>query len=158
MAMKIMTKYKIELLVGLFTIFGIISLLILIMQISDFKNIYKKEKIYTITAIFKNVGTLKKKARVTIGGVKIGKVGKIELKKNNENEYYPQVELLINENFKNIPVDSSINILMSSLLGDSYIQIDLGNENSFLKDGDIVTLTTQALIIEDVISKLAFNK
>lgn len=158
MAIKFMTKYKIEFLVGLFMILGIISVLILIIQISDIKNIYKKEKTYTLTAVFKNIGTLKKKAKVTIGGVKIGHVGKIELKKNEENEYYPQVELLINCNFKNIPKDSSINILMSSLLGDSYIQIEPGNENNFLKHGDIVTLTTQALILEEIISKLAFNK
>mgnify|MGYP007099538075 FL=1 len=61
---------------------------------------------------------------------------------------------MINE----IPSDSSINILMSSLLGDSYVQIELGNEDTYLKDGDIVTLTTQALIIEDLISKFTFNK
>lgn len=153
-----MSKYKIEFFVGIFMILAIVSILFLTIQISDIKGIYNKEKTYIIKAIFKNVGTLKKKARVTIGGVKIGTVGKIELKKDNSNEYYPQVELLINCNFKNIPTDSSINILMSSLLGDSYIQIEPGNEDTFLKDNDIVTLTTQALIIEDVVSKLAFNR
>ncbi len=66
--------------------------------------------------------------------------------------------MLINSNIREIPSDSSINILMSSLLGDSYIQIELGNEDTFLKDGDTVTLTTQALIIEDLISKFTFNK
>lgn len=153
-----MTKYKTEFFVGIFVLLGIISMLIIITQITDLKNIYIKENTYTIKAIFKNIGNLKKKARVTIGGVKIGSVIKIELKKSEENEYYPQVELAINCNYKNIPIDSSINILMSSLLGDSYIQIETGNEELFLKDGDIVTLTTQALIIEEIISKLAFNK
>ncbi len=151
-------KNKIEFFVGLFVILGIISLLLLITKITDFKNIYTKEKTYSITAIFKNIGNLKKNAKVTIGGVKIGIVNKIELKYSDENEYYPQVELLIDYNYKKIPVDSSINILMISLLGDSYIQIELGNEDFFLKNGDIVKLTTQALIIEEVISKLAFNK
>lgn len=153
-----MTKYKIEFFVGLFMLLGIISILIIITQITDIKNIYTKEKTYTLTAIFKNIGNLKKNARVTIGGVKIGIVNKIELKYIDENEYYPHVELLINNNYKKIPVDSSINILMSSLLGDSYIQIELGNEDFFLKNGDIVKLTTQALIIEEIIAKLAFNK
>lgn len=137
---------------------GIIALLIIITQITDVKNIYTKEKTYIITAVFKNIGNLKKNARVTIGGVKIGIVNKIALKYSEENEYYPQVELLISYNYKKIPIDSSINILMSSLLGDSYIQIEPGNEDLFLKNGDIVRLTTQALIIEEVISKLAFNK
>jgi phospholipid/cholesterol/gamma-HCH transport system substrate-binding protein len=153
-----MTKYKIEFFVGLFVVLGIIALLIIITQITDVKNIYTKEKTYIITAVFKNIGNLKKNARVTIGGVKIGIVNKIALKYSEENEYYPQVELLISYNYKKIPIDSSINILMSSLLGDSYIQIEPGNEDLFLKNGDIVRLTTQALIIEEVISKLAFNK
>lgn len=153
-----MTKYKTEFFVGIFVLLGIISILIIVTQITDVKNIYIKDNTYTIKAIFKNIGNLKKKARVTIGGVKIGNVSNIELKKSEDNEYYPQVELSINCIYKNIPTDSSINILMSSLLGDSYIQIEIGNEEVFLKDGDIVTLTTQALILEEIISKLAFNK
>ncbi len=152
-----MSKYKIEFFVGLFVLLSILSMLILAIKISDI-TVFKKEKTYTIKAIFKNIGTLKKQARVTIGGVKIGNVGKIELKKINENEYYPHVELLINYKFNDIPIDSSANILMSSLLGDSYIQIEVGNENSFLKNGDTITLTTQALIIEELVSKLAFNR
>ena len=51
------------------------------LEVSDVKSVYKTEKEYKITAIFKNVGNLKKKSRVTIGGVKIGTVNKIELKK-----------------------------------------------------------------------------
>lgn len=153
-----MNKYKIEFLVGMFAIIGLTATLFLLLQISDTKNFLKTEKFYTIKAVFKNIGNLKKKARVTIGGVKVGFVNHIELKKNSENEYYPELEILINSKYDNIPVDSSINILMSSLLGDSYIQIELGNENVFLKHEDIVILTTQALIIEEVISKLAFNR
>lgn len=153
-----MNKYKIEFFVGILALLSLLSILIIITKITDVKDIYTKEKTYTIKAIFKNIGNLKKKARVTIGGVKIGNVGKIELIKMNESEYYPQVDLIINCVFKNIPIDSSINILMSSLLGDSYIQIETGNEENFLKDGDIVTLTTPALILEEIISKIAFNK
>lgn len=153
-----MIKHKIEFLVGSFIMLGIASLLMIILQISDVQSIYKTTKEYKINATFKNVGNLKKKAKVTIGGVKIGNVSKIELKKNSEQEYYPEVEMSINNTINEIPIDSSINILMSSLLGDSYIQIELGNENFFLKDGDTVTLTTQALILEDLISKFTFNK
>jgi len=153
-----MIKYKIEFLVGIFIIFGIASFLMLLLQISDVKNFYNPIKEYKINAAFKNIGTLKQKAKVTIGGVKIGSVSKIELKKNLLQEYYPEVEMSISSNIKEIPTDSSVNILMSSLLGDSYIQIELGNEEVFLKDGDTVTLTTQALILEDLISKFTFNR
>lgn len=153
-----MIKHKIEFLVGIFIMLGIGSFLMILLQISDVQSMYKTTKEYKINAAFKNIGNLKKKAKVTIGGVKIGSVSRIELKKNSEQEYYPEVEISINNTINEIPIDSSINILMSSLLGDSYIQIELGNENFFLKDGDIVTLTTQALILEDLISKFTFNK
>lgn len=153
-----MIKHKIEFLVGAFIILGIASFLMILLQLSDVQSIYKTTKEYKINATFKNIGNLKKKAKVTIGGVKIGNVSRIELKKNSEQEYYPEVEMSINGTINEIPIDSSINILMSSLLGDSYIQIELGNENFFLKDGDTVTLTTQALILEDLISKFTFNK
>jgi len=153
-----MIKHKTEFLVGLFITLGITSILILILQISDVQSIYKTKKEYKVKAVFKNIGTLKRKAKVTIGGVKVGSVNKIELKSNSEDEYYPEIEMLIDCKIQKIPSDSSINILMTSLLGDSYIQIELGNEDTFLKDGDTVILTTQALIIEDLISKLAFNK
>lgn len=151
-------KYKKEFFVGLFIIIGITYLLILIFKTSNFKNIYKKEQTYKITAVFKNIGNLKKKSRVTIGGVKVGIVNNIKLKKTENDEYLPEVEMLIKSKFKEIPIDSSINILMSSLLGESYIQIETGNENIYFKNGDKTILTTQALIIEELVSKLAFNK
>jgi len=153
-----MIKYKLEFYVGIFVLLGIISTLILIFKISDVKNIYKNQKTYKLKATFKNIGMLKKKANVTIGGVNIGCVDKIELKQNSDQEYYPHIEMLIDHNINNIPIDSIINILMSSILGDSYIQIETGIEDKYLKDGDTIILTTQALILEELISKFTLNK
>lgn len=152
-----MNKYKIEFLVGLFFLISIICIIIIVTQITDVKSIYPKEKTYKINALFKNIGNLKKKAKVTINGVKIGNVNTIELIKKDD-EFYAKVELNINKNFQNIPNDSSLNILMTGILGEHYIQIEIGNEESFLKDGDTTILTSQALILEDLISKFAFNK
>ena len=84
-------------------------------------------------------------------------MNKIDLKKNISNEYYSHVEMIITSDVNEIPIDSSINILMSSLLGDNYVQIDLGNDDSYLKNGDIVTFTAQALIIEELIAKFAIK-
>lgn len=153
-----MIKKKLEFLVGLFFIMGLTSFFILTFEIADIKNIYNKNKTYKIKAIFKNIGNLKEKSKVTIGGVKIGIVNKIELKENNLNEYYPEIEMHINSNISKIPIDSSANILMSNLLGDSYIQLELGNDNKFVKNGEYIILTTQALIIEELISKFTFEK
>lgn len=151
-------RYKAEFFVGVLGLLSLFSILFLMIQVSDVNSIFKNENGYKIKAMFKNIGNLKKKARVTIGGVKIGFVTKIELKQNKNQEYYPEIEIqIIDKNIK-IPEDSTMSILMSSLLGDSYIQIELGNEDKFLENGGIITLTTQALIIEDLISKFALNK
>lgn len=151
-------KYKIEFFVGLFILISFISFFLIVIKITDINALYQKEKTYKVNAIFKNVGNLKKKSKVTICGVKIGFVNSIQLKKNSSNEYYSEVEMYINSNINEIPIDSSINILMSNLLGDSYIQIELGNDTNYLVDGDIVAFTTQALIIEELISKFAISK
>lgn len=151
-------KYRIEFFVGLFFLFSIISFFIIVIKLTDVSTFYHKEKTYRVYAVFKNVGNLKRKSRVTICGVKIGFVNSIQLSKNSGNEYYSHVEMFINSRISEIPADSFINILMSNLLGDSYIQIELGNDDVYLKDGDVVNFTTQALIIEELISKFAINK
>lgn len=153
-----MIKKKIEFFVGLFFVLGIGSLIIMILQITDIKNIYDTNKSYKIRAVFKNIGNLKEKSKITIGGVKIGIVSKIQLKENDQQEYYPEIEMLIKSNISKIPIDSSANILMSNLLGDSYIQIETGNEDTFIKDGECITITTSAIIIEELVSKFVFDK
>lgn len=151
-------KYKIEVFVGFFVFITIVSFFIIVFKITDISTFYHTDKTYKICAIFKHVGNLKKKSKVTICGVKVGFVNNISLKKNSNNEYYSFVELFIYAKINEIPVDSSINVLMSNLLGDNYIQIELGNENIYLKDGDIVNFTTQALIIEELLSKFAITR
>lgn len=151
-------KYKIEFFVGFFVLITVVSFLIIIFKITDISTFYQNDKTYKVCAVFKHIGNLKKKSRVTICGVKVGFVNNISLKKNLNNEYYSFVEMSIYSKINEIPVDSSINILMSNLLGDNYIQIELGNEDAYLKNGDIVNFTTQALIIEELLSKFAVNR
>ena len=66
--------------------------------------------------------------------------------------------MLIKSNITKISTYSSASILMSNLLGDSYIQLELGNEDQFIKNGEYIILTNQALILEELISKFALEK
>ncbi len=153
-----MINKNIEFFVGLFFIIGVSSFFIILLKTSNITNIYSNNNTYKIKAIFKNIGNLKENAKVTIGGVKIGIVSKIELKENEQNKYYPEIEMLIKSNITKISTDSSASILMSNLLGDSYIQLELGNEDQFIKNGEYIILTNQALILEELISKFALEK
>ncbi len=153
-----MVKYKLELLVGLFIIFSLCSLFIIMFKFTNMIGAGSVGKTYKVKAIFRNIGSLKIKAKVSIYGVKVGYVDKIKLVRNSLNEYYAELDMLIDVNITCIPKDSTASIFMVNLLGDNYVQIDLGNDDDFLKAGDTIFLTNQALIIEDLIAKFAFNK
>lgn len=146
----------IEFWVGLFIILGICSLLMLALQVSGLTDLYS-EKGYTLKAVFKNIGGLKTKSKVTINGVKIGTVSKISLIYDEFNEYHALVEMDINKSYRNLPKDSSAKILTAGLLGDNYVGIEPGMEDVFLKANDVIELTQQAVLLEDLISKFAVN-
>lgn len=144
----------IEFWVGLFVLLGILALLMLALQVSGLTTLYH-EKGYALKAVFKNIGGLKVRSRVTINGVKIGTVEKISLIHDEFNEYQALIEMKINHVYRNLPRDSSAKILTAGLLGDNYIGIEPGMEDTFLKPGDVIELTQQAVLLEDLISKFA---
>ena len=144
----------IEFWVGLFVVLGILAFLMLALQVSGLTTLYH-ENGYPLKAVFKNIGGLKVRSKVTINGVKIGTVEKISLAHDEFNEYQAIIEMKINNAYHNIPKDSSAKILTAGLLGDNYIGIEPGMEDAFLKSNDVIELTQQALLLEDLISKFA---
>lgn len=140
--------------VGLFVLLGVLAFLMLALQVSGLTTLYH-EKGYPLKALFKNIGGLKVRSRVTINGVKIGTVEKISLYRDEFNEYQALVEMKINHIYNHLPKDSSAKILTAGLLGDNYIGIEPGMEDAYLKSGDIIELTQQAVLLEDLISKFA---
>ena len=113
--------------VGIFIIIGVLCLLFLTFKVSgtSFKAFNTQE--YTITAEFKNVGSLRTNASVKIAGVEIGRVTKITLKKSY-NGFMAVVTMVIN-NDKKIPANYSASIAMSGILGDNYIVLSPPNED-----------------------------
>jgi len=149
----------VEISVGFLVSLGIAALLMLAMQVSGLSDLYNGEGGYKIYANFKNIGGLKVKSKVTIGGVKVGRVTNILLKRDeDEEEYTPIVEMSIDRSVNKIPIDSSASILTAGLLGDNYIGIELGQDEGYLKEGETITLTSQAILLEDLISKFAVTQ
>lgn len=142
--------------VGLFVILGMLALLMLSLQVSGLSSL-TSEKGYELKAVFKNIGGLKIRSKVTINGVKIGTVEHINLIQDEFNEYQALVLMKINYPYNNLPRDSAAKILTSGLLGDNYIGIEPGVEDLYLKPGDTIELTQQALLLEDLIAKFAVN-
>ncbi|MDE4994580.1 MlaD family protein, partial [Francisella tularensis subsp. holarctica] len=76
---------------------------------------------YTITADFKNVGSLRTNASVTIAGVEIGRVTKIALEKSY-NGFMDVVTMAINSD-KKIPANYYDSIAMSGIMVDNYVAL-----------------------------------
>jgi phospholipid/cholesterol/gamma-HCH transport system substrate-binding protein len=55
-------------------------------------------------------------------------------------------------------MDSTANILTSGLLGDQYIGVEPGGEETYLKDGDTILRTQSALVLEKLVGQVIFNK
>ena len=136
-----------------FFFLGILSLLLIALKVSDISHLQNDKFNYKISAKFTNIGGLKKRSKVTIGGVKIGYVTNITLKENECLEYIPVVEMIIKSSIR-IPVDSSASIVTSGLLGDNYVSIDIGCNSTFIENGGVITLTSQALLLEDLLAKI----
>jgi phospholipid/cholesterol/gamma-HCH transport system substrate-binding protein len=146
------TKW-IETAVGLFIIAVVASMLLLAFKVSNFSRVSQKQS-YEVSAEFDNVGDLKPRAAVTIAGVKVGQVDRIAL---NPTTYKAIVTLRINNTSNNIPADSSANIVTAGILGANYVAISPGFEEQFLHNGDTITDTHPAIILEDMLGQLIFS-
>lgn len=142
----------VELWVGVFLLLGIMGLIFLAFQVSGLTQKSMSHG-YVIKANFDNVGGLKVRAPVEIGGVVIGRVTGIEL---NPQTYQAAATLLIYDNYS-IPNDSTASILTQGLLGSNYLGISPGYAQTFLKAGDTFQRTNSALILEQLIGQLMFN-
>ncbi len=142
-------KKIVEVGVGFFMIVGLIAFALLALQVSGLTHI-TPQKTYELTAQFGDIGSLKRRAAVAVAGVQIGQVKAITLNK----EYYTAIVTMeIDANINNLPIDSAASIKTRGILGDNYISIALGFDDAFLRDGDEIEETYQALILEDLIGQ-----
>jgi phospholipid/cholesterol/gamma-HCH transport system substrate-binding protein len=142
-----MAKKSTETLVGVFVLLGIIALVFLALKAANLGS-------YRVSARFDNIGGLKKGAPVRSAGVSVGHVTSITLDKNT---YQGVVTMEIKEGI-DFPVDSSAKILTAGLLGDQYIGIEPGSDDKNLKNGDLIKQTQSAVVLENLIGQLIFNK
>ena len=139
--------------VGLLVLIGTAALLFLALQSANLLSL-SFQKTYTVSALFDNIGGLKKQAAVKSAGVVVGRVKDINF---DGNSYQARVVMAI-ETQHQFPKDSSLKILTSGLLGEQYIGIEAGAEEKVLAEGDEVQDTQSAVVLENLISKFLYNK
>jgi phospholipid/cholesterol/gamma-HCH transport system substrate-binding protein len=146
-------NYNVELSSGIFLLMGIAALLWLATEATDY-GIQVGDDTYMVSARFSNVGDLKDRAPVKIGGVTVGMVESIRL---DPVMFDAIVEMQIDRQFSDIPTDSGASILTSGVLGDRYVGLDPGGSMEALADGDEIFVTQSAVVLETLISKYLFN-
>jgi phospholipid/cholesterol/gamma-HCH transport system substrate-binding protein len=143
-----------ELGTGLFVFLGFAALLFLATQTTDLDE-YAGDEGYRVTARFEDVAGLKVRSQVTMSGVNIGRVERIEF----DNERLDAVVTLrVNSRFNRIPDDSDASILTAGLLGSKYVGIGAGGSDTWLTEGSELQITQSAVVLEQLIGKFLFSK
>lgn len=143
-----------ELMVGMFIAVGAAALFVLAMQVSNLSGFSPADS-YTVTARFENIGGLKARSPVTVGGVRIGRVASIDY----DNKRFEAVVVLeMDGKFNQFPDDTTASIYTAGLLGEQYVSLEPGGSDGLLVQGSEIDLTQSALVLEKLISKFLFDK
>ena len=149
---------KIEFGVGVFMIIGILAAVIMSLKVAGLV-LDNSSQTYTVHAKFDNVGSLKLRAPVRIGGVLIGRVENITL---DPHDLVPVVDIAIQSQYSDLSSESKASIQTAGIIGEQYISItpgfydeELGS--TYLQDGDYIQDTESAIVLEELISKFLYS-
>ena len=148
-----MERKTIDLWVGIFMLMGVGALLWLSLRVGDLGE-DRPSSTYAVEAKFSNIGGLKAKAPVKSAGVLVGRVSDIKF---DNDRFQAAVTLSLDKRYS-FPKDTSASILTSGLLGEVYIGLDPGGEEKKLSDGDKISLTQSAVVLERLIGQFMFGK
>jgi len=148
-----MKKTALDFWVGLFVILGFAALLFLALKAGNMSSL-SFQPTYSISMKFDDIGGLKPRAPVKSAGVTVGRVASVDF---DDQSFQAVVTLAINKQYL-FPKDTSAKILTSGLLGEQYIGLSPGGDDQMLKDGDRITMTQSALVLENLIGQFLYGK
>ena len=152
-----MLSKKVELMVCLFAALGIAALLMLALVVAN-NGISGNSETYQLYAKFDNIGGLKVRSAVKVGGVVVGRVSSITL---DSEDYTPVVTLDIYTQYNNFSEATSVSILTAGLLGEQYIGLLPGFIDESVETliaGDYIEDTKPALVLEELIGQFLFSQ
>jgi phospholipid/cholesterol/gamma-HCH transport system substrate-binding protein len=92
-------------------------------------------------------GSIRPGTDVRAAGVKVGSVVKQEF---DDKAFQAVITLDVDQRVK-LPTDSSANVDQDGLLGNSYVNLQLGADDTLMKDGDTFKYATGALSLGKII-------
>jgi phospholipid/cholesterol/gamma-HCH transport system substrate-binding protein len=148
-----MERTKLDIWVGIFVILGITALFGLATKVGNLTSNNIKDT-YFVYANFENIGGLKPRAAVKASGVVVGRVDSIVF---DTEAYHAVVKIKVDKRYI-FPKDTFANIYTAGLLGEQYIGLEAGGDMKNLGDGDLITQTQDAVVLEKLISQFLYNK
>ncbi|MFB6434958.1 MAG: outer membrane lipid asymmetry maintenance protein MlaD [Candidatus Malihini olakiniferum] len=147
-----------EIWVGLFLLIALGAIIFLCLKVVAVKSI-GREQTYRLYAIFNNISGLKAHSPIKVGGVVIGRVADISL---DTKTYSPCVAIDIQSRYDHIPDTSSLAIRTSGLLGEQYLELNIGFEDEemgtkILGEGGLIQDTKSAIALEDLIGQFLYK-
>ena len=148
-----MEKRAIDWWVGIFVLLGIAALVVLALRVGNLSGFAYNDG-YVLHADFTNVGSLKVRSPVRLGGVTIGEVTHIGM---DPKTFMAQVTMRIEPKVK-LPTDTGASIYTEGLLGEQYVAVQPGGMPQDLKPGGTITMTQSAVNIDQLIGQMVFDK
>ena len=147
-----MRMRTVEISVGAFVLAGILALVFLVVRVSGIN--FEDSSTYSISARFDDVAGLKRRAKVSMAGVVIGRVAQIQV----DTEYGEAVvTMLIERRAGPLSTDTGAQILTEGIIGSRYVSLLPGADEEILEDGDEILDTQGALVLENLIGDLVTN-
>jgi len=146
-----MKKTNLELLVGIFVLLGIAAVAYLTIKLGS--GSLPGRDTYLVEARFTNAGGLHAGGSVLLAGVTVGRVEGVKMDPAD----FSAIALLRIGSQVRLPTDSMASIKTSGLIGDKYVSLSPGADETTLAPGARITMTESAVDLESLISKMAFG-
>jgi phospholipid/cholesterol/gamma-HCH transport system substrate-binding protein len=140
-----MEKTKLELIVGVFVLIGIVCLGYLSIKLGKLELI--GGDVYEVVAQFNTASGLKSGSAVEIAGVEVGRVRGITL-----NDDRAAVVLAVNNTVK-LYTDTIASIKTRGIIGEKFLALSPGGGGDPLKPGDTIRDTESGLDLEELVSQ-----
>jgi len=139
-----------EMSVGVFVFLGILAIGWMALKLGQVGGLGQSG--YTLSADFDDAGGVRKGSDIMMAGVIIGRVDRVSLTDND----HATMILRIHDGVK-IADDSFASVRTKGIIGDRYIRITQGADDTYLDPGSEIEETESAINIEDLISKYIFK-
>ena len=145
-----MEKTKLELVVGVFVLVGMLCLGYLSIKLGKLELV--SGDVYEVEAQFNSASGLKPGSTIEIAGVEVGRVRGITLTGDRA-----MVKLAVNNTVK-LYTDTIASIKTRGIIGEKFLALSPGGGGDRLKPGDTIRDTESGLDLEELVSQYVHGK